>query len=211
MSFQIKIINVKFCCGKTVIFNLILREMISIKYYHGSPASGLKVLKPFLSNHKKKYVYLTTNEVVALFYTVKTDWYTYGFDKETGLPVFTEYYKDELKDLYNNKVGYIYEVDSESISKNPTNISCAVVVEHDIQIYSETKINNLYDRFLQYEKEQRLIIKRYGELSQEEIKRINKIVVGEIKDNLYNITSGYSKFLKEKFPDIWNECLSENK
>ena len=82
---------------------------------------------------------------------------------------------------------------------------------NDYKEENKQKINNLYDRFLQYEKEQRLIIKRYGELSQEEIKRINKIVVGEIKDNLYNITSRYSKFLKEKFPDIWNECLSENK
>ena len=57
----------------------------------------------------------------------------------------------------------------------------------------------------------------YGKLLTEKQQRyfsyyyFDNLSLGEIKDNLYNITSGYSKFLKEKFPDIWNECLSENK
>ena len=39
--------------------------------YHGSSIGGITELKPFLSEHKKPYVYLAGNSVVALLYTVK--------------------------------------------------------------------------------------------------------------------------------------------
>lgn len=178
-----------------------------MKYYHGSPVTGLKLLKPFLSNHKQKYVYLTTNEVVALFYTVKTDWYTYGFDKETGIPVFIEYYKNELKDLYDNRNGSIYKVDSSILSENPTNILCAFVVEHDVPVEKENHISNLYDKILEYEKEHKLIIKRYEDLTEQEVSKINNIVISEINDNIDKCNSSYSEFLKDKFPKLWDKCL----
>ena len=38
--------------------------------YHGSSVSGLTQLKPFLSEHQKPYVYLSSNPVVALLYAV---------------------------------------------------------------------------------------------------------------------------------------------
>lgn len=179
--------------------------MVKTKYYHGSPYAGLKVLKPHISNHKKQYVYLTTNEVVALFYTVKTDWYTYGFDKSTKLPVFTEYYKDELKDLYYGRAGYIYEVENVEFKENPTNISCAFVTEKEVSVKSELKINNLYDKFLEYEKQHKLIIKKYEDLTDNELNNIKKIVINEIRENnLINETSSYSQFIKEKFPKEWH-------
>lgn len=178
-----------------------------MKYYHGSPVCGLKILKPFLSNHKNKYVYLSTNEAVALFYTVRTDWYTYGFDKETGLPVYTEYYKDQLRNLYFQKQGSVYEADSDALSDNPTNIKCAFVVEHDVPVESEKQINNLYDTFIEYEKEHKLIIRRNEDLTADEMMKINKIVIGEINNNLANSSREYSKFLKEKFPELWEKCL----
>lgn len=39
--------------------------------YHGSCVGGLNELTPFLSEHKKPYVYLSSNPVVALLYAVK--------------------------------------------------------------------------------------------------------------------------------------------
>lgn len=63
--------------------------------YHGSSVSGITELKPCLSEHKKPYVYLASNPVVALLYTVKPvpkpfSFYPYGFNgekeyKENGL------------------------------------------------------------------------------------------------------------------------------
>ena len=55
--------------------------------YHGSSVGGITELKPFLSEHKKEYVYLTSNPVVALLYTVKSvpkpfSFYPYGFNGE---------------------------------------------------------------------------------------------------------------------------------
>lgn len=39
--------------------------------YHGSSVGGITELKPYLSEHKKPYVYLASNPVVALLYAVK--------------------------------------------------------------------------------------------------------------------------------------------
>ena len=56
-------------------------------FYHGSSVGGLTELKPFLSEHKKLYIYLTSNPVVALLYAVKPvpkpfSFYPYGFSGE---------------------------------------------------------------------------------------------------------------------------------
>ena len=67
-------------------------------FYHGSPVGGLNELKPFLSEHKKQYVYFTQNPVVALLYAVHSvdkpfSYYPYGFDKD-GTIHYSDYYKD---------------------------------------------------------------------------------------------------------------------
>ena len=56
-------------------------------FYHGSPVGGLNELKPFLSEHKKQYVYFTQNPGVALLYAVHSvdkpfSYYPYGFDTD---------------------------------------------------------------------------------------------------------------------------------
>ena len=72
--------------------------------YHGSPNWWhYYELKPFLSEHKKPYVYLASNPVVALLYTVKPvpkpfSFYPYGFNGEKV--VYSEYYKNCFEDIY---------------------------------------------------------------------------------------------------------------
>ena len=90
-------------------------------FYHGSSVGGLTELKPFLSEHKKPYIYLTSNPVVALLYTVKPvpkpfSFYPYGFSGEKV--VYSEYYKNCFEEIYKGKKGYLYEC--ENIKKLDT-------------------------------------------------------------------------------------------
>ncbi|MDT8719583.1 hypothetical protein IAI10_23350 [Clostridium sp. 19966] len=68
-----------------------------MKYYHGSQTANIKLITPNVSNHSKAFVYITTDPVVAAFYMVKANFYTYGFKKGSSIPVYTEYYKNALK------------------------------------------------------------------------------------------------------------------
>ena len=75
-------------------------------FYHGSPVGGLNELKPFLSEHKKQYVYFTQNPVVALLYAVHSvdkpfSYYPYGFDKDDLKQTIQ---KHNLKQLPDNSM-----------------------------------------------------------------------------------------------------------
>lgn len=59
-------------------------------YYHGSSTKGLKVLLPYKSEHKKSYIYFSSNPIVAAFYMVHKvkrphNWFPYGFS-QSGIP-----------------------------------------------------------------------------------------------------------------------------
>ena len=59
---------------------------------------------------------------------------------------------------------------------------------------------------MEYEEEGTVIIKRYEELSEKDIETRNRLILGEIKkyDLKNKENDPYSKFIIEKFQDIWN-------
>ncbi|HEY5523922.1 MAG TPA: hypothetical protein VIK26_01150 [Clostridium sp.] len=179
-------------------------------YYHGSSVKGLKTLLPYLSDHKQPYIYFATNPVVAVFYMIHIverpyNWFTYGFS-ESGIPTYTEYYPNAMADVYSGKTGYLYECSKVDNIQNPTNINCAYVCETPMLIDKCTVFKNIYENFLEYEKQGKLIIQRYETLSLKKLSFINKVVQSEITDN--NLKSNpnvdYSLFLKKHFPETWN-------
>lgn len=183
-----------------------------MKYFHGSSIGDISVLKPHVSNHGKSLVYITTNEVIAALYMVKTNWYSYGFKKDSSIPVYTEYYKDGLKDIYENKTGYIYECENTGFTDNPTNIKVALVSEKEVPIINCIKVDNVYDKLLQYEKEGKLVIQRYGSLNEKQLNNIGSMVINEINEfNLVNNFNEYSAFIKARFPEIWDRACSDQK
>jgi hypothetical protein len=179
-------------------------------HYHGSSVKGLKKLSPHLSEHKQPYIYFTTNPVVAAFYMVHIverpyNWFTYGFT-QSGVPIYTEYYPNAMADVYSGKTGYLYECSKVNNIQNPTNINCAYVCENTVLIDKYTEFKDIYESFLEYEKQGKLIIQRYDNLSKKMSESIKLMIQSEIKEN--NLKSNpdlsYSLFLKKHFSHIWD-------
>lgn len=100
--------------------------------YHGSSVGGLTYLKPFLSEHKKPYVYLSSSPVVALLYTVKPvpkpfSFYPYGFDKNKV--IYNEYYEDGFRDIYMGKKGFYIHVKRQKMPKIPRRFAAHILMK----------------------------------------------------------------------------------
>lgn len=169
------------------------------------------MLLPHLSAHKQPYIYFATNPVVAAFYMVNIVerpyyWFTYVFS-QSGIPIYTEYYPNAMADVYSGKTGYLYECSNVCNIQNPTNINCAYVCEEPVSIDKCTEFKDIYENFLEYEKQGKLIIQRYETLSSKMLSFINTTVQSEIKEN--NLKDkpdlSYSVFLKNHFPSIWDD------
>ena len=175
-----------------------------MKYFHGSLMKDLRNLSP-----KNDFVYVTTNEVIATFYMIKNKFYTYGFKEDSDTPIYTEYYNNALYDIYKGKTGYLYECYNVGFKVNPQNIKYTFVSEGNIPINKVEKIEDIYEKLLEYENKGKLIIERYSELSGEKLENISNIIINEIRnENLINKNDSYSNFIKSKFQQEWNIVLN---
>lgn len=179
-------------------------------FYHGSPIGGLTRLEPFLSEHKKPYIYFSSTPVVSLLYAVKPvpkpfSFYPYGF-ADDGSVVYSEYYKNAFEDIYKGKVGYIYECDDISDAENMTQISCAYTVDEPIVIDREIKITDCYEQFKEYEKQGLFKIKPFEAVSEKEMQMVfDDLKASMIKYDLKNNPDNeMSIFIKTNFPCVWD-------
>ncbi|MDD2362113.1 MAG: class I SAM-dependent methyltransferase [Oscillospiraceae bacterium] len=180
-------------------------------FYHGSAIGVLTELKPFISEHKKPYIYFSTNPVVALLYSVRPvkkpfSWYPYGFDGE--IVVYSEYYSDAFKDTYKDKKGYLYEYKNVPNTENPTSINCAYTCETPVKVDSVTEIPDIYDRFMKYQAEGLFRVKPFDEISEKEM----QIVYDDLQSTIskYNLLSNpecqMSRFIKKNFQRLWEQA-----
>lgn len=180
-------------------------------YYHGSSVPGLKILKPFVSEHKEPYIYFSTNPAVALLYAVHPvekpfSWYPYGFDKD-GNVVYTEYYPDAFTDVYKGRSGYLYECDNVPNAENPTNINSAYTCKKPVKIDRIIVIDDIYEKFEEFNAQGKFSIQSYTALSEKEHAFCKKYLLNLIKEhNLQNNPNLLiSKLIKSHFTDIWEE------
>lgn len=183
------------------------------RLYHGSSKPGIQTLIPQISEHSEPYIYFSTNIIVAAFYTVHKvgrpyNWFPYGFN-EDNIPVYNEYYRNALEDVYGGQKGYIYECIKNDDMSNPTNINCAVACKNPVAVSGCIALDDVYKTLLEYEKSGLLIVKRYENMSDAEKEKIQKIIINEIiSNNLLSMPDcSYSKFLKQRFPEIWGFSL----
>lgn len=177
--------------------------------YHGSCVGGLTRLEPYLSEHKKPYVYFSSNPVVALLYAVKPvpkpfSFYPYGFDKD-GAVIYSEYYKNAFEDIYAGKVAYLYECDDIDDAENPTHINCAYTVSRAVDISRVTEIKDCYAWFKEYEKQGLFRIKPFEDIYENEMKIVYEDFEKYMNDyDLKNYPENQmSIFIKTNFPYIW--------
>lgn len=185
--------------------------MGTVTYYHGSPAGGLKEIKPFLSEHGKAYVYFSENPVVALLYAVKPvpkpfSFYPYGFS-ENGIVVYSEYYEDAFYDIYKGKKGYLYSCyclpDMEALPQiNGVRTSMQSVKPDEV-----SEIPDLYTYYKEQEEKALFCIKPYGSISDKEMDFVRaELARDAVLHNLkHSPEHAMSRFLKVNFPEVWEE------
>lgn len=178
--------------------------------YHGSPFGGLTELKPFLSEHKKPYIYLSSNPVVALLYAVKPvpkpfSFYPYGFNNEKV--VYNEYYENCFEDIYRAQKGFLYECENVENTGNPTVINCAYTCQTPIRVSNCVEINDVYEKFMEYKENGLFEIRPFKDISEKELNYVYEDMRKTI--NIYNLKNcpdnPMSEFIKMHFSGIWCE------
>lgn len=130
--------------------------------YHVSPTSGIQVLKPRVSTHGKAYVYAIDNLVTALLFGAQHDDFDFILDvNEEGTPEVYECYPDAFSTVYAGKGCSVYEVHNEGFLRGMTSWESELVCESEVTVEREVTIANLYNRLLQEQKSDNLILHRY--------------------------------------------------
>ena len=185
--------------------------------YHGSNTANIQVLQPHLADHDRPYIYMSTVEVVAAFYMCNAVerpyyWFPYGFDKETGVPVYHELYPNALKEVSDGVSGSIYIVDADEDSILPfKNIPVARLATQPVKVLKEIKVENAYDLFMQYVAEGKMKIGRFEDKTEKAIANWHSMVLSYIreKDMIKTPDCSYALFVKEKFPSVWRQYEKE--
>ncbi len=172
--------------------------------YHGSPIGGLDVLSPELSEHGTPFVYFATDPLVALLYAVKPvskpfSYYPYGFDGN-GHVVYSEYFEDAFRILYQGQHGYLYECEKTADMTQPTNIACAYASAYPVKVKRVTYISDLYEYYKKQLDKGVFSIRRFEEVPRVTYAHIIKTLRNEIAP--YNLQDypEMQQFLVRYFP-----------
>ena len=189
---------------------------MSILLYHGSPVGGIQTLQPFVADHKKPYVYFTTNGISAAFYAVRVlerpyYWAPYGYDAQ-GRITYTEVWKHAFEATFSGKTGYLYccEADDKALLRFPTHQSIRLSPE-PVAVSRAEKIDDLHAWFLQREREGKLAIQRYESLAPEQLSLWHGMVLKELIGSAAEgkTDTPYTRFVQEKLPAVWERFLLE--
>lgn len=185
-------------------------------YYHGTIIKNLKELKPFVSpdsNLKYPCVYLTSNKAIAAIYIWNKPFKWMSFHvQDDGIPVVTESFPNHLYEFYNGVSGCIYTCEGDFITDYAVGIKYAAISKEPVKIIDCDIVDNAYERLLQYEREGKLIINRFENLTQDMHDGRTRTILRTIKNlNLLEEKHPLSVFIKEKFPDLWEQAKKEIK
>jgi len=100
--------------------------------YHSSTQSGLKVIKPHISTHKKKWVYATKDKVTsAIFLSGYGGDYVCGTGVVNDKPYICERFNGAFDLRYKDKSGTIYELPGTNFIPKRTSWSAEVVSDKE--------------------------------------------------------------------------------
>lgn len=129
--------------------------------YHISKTPGLKVLKPQISTHKKAYVYAIENMVTGLLFGAPKDDFDFILCVQDGVPVVMECYPDAFRQIFEGRSCSVYEVCEDGFERGKTTWSAELVSENEVEVLSESVVENLYARLLEEKAKGNLIVRRY--------------------------------------------------
>ena len=188
--------------------------------YHGTCIGNIKELIPFSKSHntiKKSVIYLTPNATFALFYIWNRSykWVSFVVD-DNDIVVFTEHYKNHLKEFYENISGYIYTCDGNHPFIYKTHIKSVYNSEIPVPIIGCQEIPDVYYEIREREKTGKVRIKTYELLTNNEKDEIFSNTVRAIHMEKLLGASDYNlgdkiDFIKQKFPEAWYTAIHNTK
>lgn len=188
-----------------------------MKLYHGSNTADIKVLEPRLADHERPYIYMTTVDVVSAFYICNAVekpyyWFPYGFAKN-NVPIYHELYPDAFKEISQNRKGYLYEVNANENQIIPfKNIPCARLGIEPIEVVNCIEIPDAYEYFMNCVNDGKLKIGKFEDKTEKQLENWYSMILSYIQEkNMINTPDcSYAKFVKEKFPFIWDRYINNN-
>ncbi len=183
--------------------------------YHGSNTANIKVLRPNQADHDRPYVYMTTIDVVAAFYLCNAVerpyyWFPYGFESDSGIPVYHELYSNALKEVSEGVSGYIYEVHAEENQIIPfKNIPCARLATELVAVTKCVRVENAYDLFLDYVKQGKMKIDYFENKTEQQLDWWYSSVTEYMKEKnmIKTPDCSYAAFVREKLPKAWERYV----
>lgn len=191
-------------------------------YYHASNIKNLKVLKPHISSHGKSWVYFSTKRENILVYLSNAvekyikdkynrplkkyeKWASYGITSD-GRVRIEEYYPNATKETFEGVSAYIYSVNHLEKAQPLKGIKDVFVTEEEINIDGCEFVQDAYAEILKAEKEGKIVIERFEDISEKKRNWIEKTISNEYKNS---DNDDYKEFLLDKFnwlKDIENHC-----
>jgi hypothetical protein len=120
--------------------------------YHGSPSTGLRVIKPHSSTHREKWVYACPDPVMAALFVSTTGGdliCQVGRDPETGLPYICERFAGAFQHQYHDHTGSLYTLPGHTFETGMTGWEEEVVSPVEVVPITETIIANIRAHLLQ--------------------------------------------------------------
>ena len=159
-------------------------------YYHASPAPGIRVLEPRVSNHNTPLVYFSQKRENVLVYLSNavekfcretgfphqgnwTKWGPYGF--KNGILQLDEYYPNALEDTYRGVSGYVYHASSIQEAEH-IEIPSAAVSAVPVAVDGVEFVPDACEAILDAERRGLILVRRYEDLPEQMLAWIRKTV-----------------------------------
>ena len=137
-----------------------------MKYYHGSPNGNLNELTTEKSNDG--YIWLAEDFCFALLYAGCPIRF-WAVDKETGKLIIREVKEGSLKLMYKNKPCYIYSFTNVGEFEQYNHKGRkSIRLSHNLKTENKEYIPDAYEKILELEKQNKLIIRKWNTLTKEE-------------------------------------------
>ena len=122
-------------------------------------------------------------------------WASYGITSD-GRVRIEEYYPNATRETFEGVKGYIYAVESLAEAKPLRGIKDVFVSSEEAPVDSCEFIEDAYAEMLKAEKEGRIVIERYQEITKEKRKWIEETITREYQNS---DNDDYKEFLIDKF------------
>ncbi len=181
--------------------------------YHASPVAGLTVLRPHISNHGVPMLYFSQKRENTLVYLSNAvekfcretgfaydgpwqKWGPYGFTAD-GRQRLEEYYPGALEETYAGVSGNIYTAEKVTRRGHPIPIPGTVTSRGAVPVAGCEFIPDAWAAIRQAESEGLLVLRRYDEMTEDELDWIRRTVREEYLQAADH--PEYRHFLQAKF------------